>query len=162
MLVPVSATETPAIIRIHLYDPQTRISTMQYAHTRTFSTMTVNRPPSAVPLGLLDASPTGDNLPPNQFINKEDLGIRDFDGLPAHGVRETQTIAAENSGIGKESIVTDEYWYSDDLRINLMINHIDPRTGTVTMTVTQISRTEPDSALFEIPEGYKRASIRAR
>jgi hypothetical protein len=50
---------------------------------------------------------------------------------------------------------TDEYRYSDDLRINLIIKHSDPRTGSVTMTVTQVIRTEPDSARFEIPDGYK-------
>ena len=55
----------------------------------------------------------------------------------------------------RKSVITDEYWYSDDLRINLIIKHSDPRTGSVTMTVTQVIRTEPDSARFEIPDGYK-------
>jgi hypothetical protein len=38
--------------------------------------------------------------------------------VPAHGMRETQTVTAENDG--KEVVITDEYWYSQDLRINLM------------------------------------------
>ena len=71
-----------------------------------------------------------------------------------HGVREVQTIPADNGGTVKETLVSDEYWYSDDLRINLVLKHSDPRTGTVTMTVTQIKRTEPDPALFEIPHDY--------
>ena len=58
--------------------------------------------------------------------------------LPTHRqVREIQTIPAEKSGTGKETVVTDEYWYSDDVRINIMIKHNDPRTGTTTLTVTQ-------------------------
>jgi hypothetical protein len=93
--------------------------------------------------------------PKSEFTKEEDLGIKDMESLPVHGVRESQTIPAESSGTGKEIIVTDEYWYSEDLRINLMIKHSDPRTGTVTRTVTQITRTEPDPAFFEIPEGYK-------
>jgi hypothetical protein len=155
-LVPVSDTKRPQIESIHLYDPQTRISAMLNPQERTFWTRTVNRPPTTVPPALIDASPTGDSLPQNEFTKKEDLGIRDIEGLPAHGVRETQTIPAESSGRGKEIVVADEYWYSDDLRINLMIKHSDPRTGTVTMTVAQIKRTEPDPALFEIPHGYRR------
>jgi hypothetical protein len=50
--------------------------------------------------------------------------------------------------------VTDEYWYSEDLRINLVLKHNDPRTGSVVLTVTQISRADPDSSLFQIPDGY--------
>ena len=67
-----------------------------------------------------------------------------------------QTIPAQDNG--KPIVVTDEYWYSDDLRINLMIKHNDPRTGSATLTVTQVERTEPDRAMFEIPANYKRAA----
>jgi hypothetical protein len=157
VLVPVSDTNTPQVVRIHLYDPQTRISTMLNPQERTFWTETVNHPPATVPPAVRYASPTGDSLPQNEFTKEEDLGIHEMEGLLAHGVRDTQTIPAENSGIGKEIVITDEYWYSDELRINLMIRHSDPRTGTVTMTVAQVARTEPDPALFEIPDGYKPA-----
>jgi hypothetical protein len=154
--VAVSSQQEPELIRIHLYDPQTRLSTMLSPKERTFWTKIVNHPPSTVPPALLDASPTGSTLPGNEFTKQEDLGVHDMEGLPAHGVREIQTVPAANSG-GKEILITDEYWYSDDLRINLMIRHSDPRTGTVTLTVTQIARREPDPGLFEIPESYKRA-----
>ena len=123
---------------------------------RTFSSMTVNHPPATVPPRLIYASPTGSALPLNEFTKEEDLGIREMEGGSVHGVREIQTIPAASSGAGKDIVVTDEYWYSDDLRINMEIEHNDPRTGSVTMTVTQVTRTEPDAALFEIPEGYKR------
>jgi hypothetical protein len=33
--------------------------------------------------------------------------------------------------------------------------HRDPRTGETTTTVTQVSRRQPDPAIFEIPAGYK-------
>jgi hypothetical protein len=156
VLVPVSDTKTPGLISIHLYDPQTRISTMLNPQERTFWTQTVNHPPSAVPPTIPYASPPGDALPQNEFTKQEDLGIHEMEGLPVHGVRETQTIPAENSA-GKEIDITDEYWYSDDLRINLMIKHSDPRTETITMTVAEITRAEPDPSLFEIPDGYKPA-----
>jgi hypothetical protein len=156
-LVPVSSNTTPQVLNIHLYDPQTRISTMLNTSKRIYSTMTVNRPPATEPPALLYASSTANGLPQNQFTKEEDLGTQEIEGVPVHGVREIQTIPAESSDTGKEIVVTDEYWYSEDLRINLVIKHSDPRTGTVTMKVTQIARTEPDPALFEIPDGYKSA-----
>jgi hypothetical protein len=140
-------------VGIHLYDPQTRISTMINFNQRTFGTATVNRPPETVPPGLLYAS-TANSVPQNPFTKEEDLGVHEMEGVPVHGVREIQTIPADGSGAGKEIVVTDEYWYSEDLRINLVIKHSDPRTGSVIMTVTHVTRNEPDPARFEIPEGY--------
>src|SRR5215471_865991 len=128
---------------------------------RIFSTGTVNRPPETQPPALLDGSTTGNSIPRNDFTKQEDLGNRQMEGLAVHGVRETQTIPAENSPAGKEIVVTDEFWYSADLRINMLIKHSDPRTGSVTMTVTQVKRSEPDPALLEIPEGYKPFGARA-
>jgi hypothetical protein len=78
-----------------------------------------------------------------------------IEGLPVHGVRQSQTIPSDNGGKGV--VITDEYWYSEDLRINLVLKHNDPRTGGVIMTVTGINRSEPDPARFEIPAGYNPA-----
>jgi hypothetical protein len=152
-LLPVSSTDTPQVVRIHLYDPQTRISTTLNPQQRIFWTNTLNRPPETVPPALL----TGNSFPQNEFTKEEVLGIHEMAGVPAQGLRETQTIPAEKSGTGKEIVITDEYWYSDELRINVMIKHSDPRKGTTTLTVTQITREEPDPALFEIPDGYTAA-----
>jgi hypothetical protein len=153
ILVPASSDGTPQLTHIHLYDPQTRISTQINIAKKTFWTQTMNHPPSTEPPSIRFASPAGAN-PPNDFTRQEDLGIHEIEGISAHGIREVQTLPADNSDAGKEITITDEYWYSDELRINLIVKYSDPRTGTVTMTVTQINRTEPDAALFEIPEGY--------
>lgn len=160
VLVPESSGNAPQVQRIHLYDPQTRIATDLNVPQRTYWTMTANRPPATVPPTLLDATPAGTSLQQNEFTKKEDLGIQEIGGIAAQGVRETQTVSADARGSGKEVTVTDEYWYSDDLRINLLIKHNDPRTGAVTMTVGQVQRTEPDPAIFEIPAGYRLAGAR--
>ena len=152
-MVPASSAQTPGVISILLYDPQTRISTTLDPEERTFSTRTINHPPATVPPSVRYGSPTDNGLPQNEFTKEENLGVNDMEGVAVHGVREVQTIPAEN----KEIVITDEYWYSEDLRINMMIKHSDPRKGTVTVTVTQVARTEPDPALFEIPQGYKPA-----
>jgi hypothetical protein len=152
-LVPIASSDTPRIRRIHLYDPETRISTMLDPNNKTYWTMVVRHPPSTVPPAM-EASPTGNSLPASDFTRKEDLGMEQMEGLQVHGVRQIQTIPAASSGTGKDVTVTDEYWYSDDLRINMQIKHNDPRMGAVTMTVMEVSRQEPSPALFEIPRGY--------
>ncbi len=144
LLLPVASTASPRLLGMHLYDPQTRVSTMLDAQQKTFWTATVNRPPAT--------QPPGSNLPPSEFTKQEDLGIRQIDGLAAHGMRETQAIPADDSG--KEIVTTDESWYSEDLRINLVIKHDDPRHGSVAMTVTNMKIGEPDPALFRVPDGY--------
>jgi hypothetical protein len=151
---PANFPGTPPTVRVHFYDPQTRSYTYLYPHQHTYTTGTVNHPPAAEPADLV-ASPAGNSTPVNQFTKEEDLGTHPVEGVSAHGVRETQTIPAANSSTGKETVLTDEYWYSDDLHMNVMVMHSDPRTGSVTMTLTKATRTDPDPSLFQIPEGYK-------
>jgi hypothetical protein len=157
-LIPVSSTDTPELLNVHLYDPQTRISTQIDVRKRTFWTATMNHPPSTEPPSIRFAAPDG-NAPPNEFTKQEDLGIREIEGVPAHGIRQTQTVTDESDG--KEVVITDEYWYSQDLRINLMIKHSDPRKEMTTMTVAQVTRSEPNPAFFEVPEDYTQAGAQA-
>ena len=159
-LIPASSNDTPPILSILIYDPQTRVSTFISPQQRLARQNVVNRPPATLPLDL-DATPAGNNLPVNPLVKEEDLGTRTMDGVPAHGVRKTQTIPAANSSTGKEVVVIDEYWYSDDLRLNLLVKHSDPRSLEVTSTVSQVTRTDPDPGIFAIPSGYKIAGSAA-
>jgi len=153
-LVPASFSGTPPIRVMHIYDPQTRLNTFLYPQQKTGWQGRTPHPPSTVPPDLY-ATPTANSLPSNQFTKDEDLGTQTMEGVTVHGVRETQIIPAAQNGTAKEVMVTDEYWYSDELRLNMLVKHNDPRTGSVTTTVTQVTRTEPDAAIFEIPSGYK-------
>lgn len=160
-LVPASSNESPEVVGVHIYDPETRVTIMVNDRQHTFRKGTVNRPPEAVPPSFLSASSGLNTLPQNQFTKEEDLGNKVIEGLPVHGVRQSQTIPAENNGNGgKGAVITDEYWYSEDLRINLVLKHNDPRTGGVVMTVTGVKRSEPNPARFEIPAGYNPAGVR--
>jgi hypothetical protein len=154
IFTPLATTSTPIVVRIHLYDPVSRTSAYLDPRQHTYSTIIVNHPPHTEPPDM-DASPSATALPQSQFAREEELGNREIDGLPVHGIRKIQTIGADSSGTGKEIEVTNEYWYSDDLRINLLVRHSDPRTGSTTLTVTNIKRAEPDPSFFEIPEDYK-------
>jgi hypothetical protein len=77
-MVPVSSTETPRVTRIHLYDPQTRISTTLDPKERTFRTMTLNHPPATVPPSVRYGSPSDNGLPQNEFTKEEDLGVNEM------------------------------------------------------------------------------------
>jgi hypothetical protein len=159
-LVPAAVLVTQPIVMIHIYDPVTRISSMLYPQQRTFRVSAVNQPPSTDTRQPY-ASPSANALPQSEFSKEEDLGTRTIAGLPAHGVRETQIIPADASGSGKEILITDDYWYSGDLRINLVVSHNDPRIGRSSTTVTQLTRTEPDASLFGVPADYQPAGIPA-
>ena len=150
-LLPALSSDTPPVMHILLYDPQTRTSTTLFPPQHAYRSGTTRRPPATEPPVFASYGPQ------NQFTRDEDLGIQEMQGLAAHGVRHTQTIPAGNGGSDKDIVVTDEYWYSEDLRINLVLKHNDPRTGSVTLTVTQVSRADPDSSLFQIPDGYTRS-----
>jgi hypothetical protein len=154
--VPATYSGEPPTIRIHLYDPATRSYAFLYPQHKTYETGTVNHPPAAEPADLM-ASPTGSSMPLSQFAKLQDLGTQSIGGISAHGVRETQTLPAAWGGSGSEIVLIDEYWYSDDLHMNVKIVHNDPRTGTVTMTMTKVSRGDPDPSLFQIPDGYQPA-----
>jgi hypothetical protein len=156
-LVPAASNQSPEVVGVHIYDPETRASIMVNDRLHTFRKGTVNRPPEAVPPSFLSASSGLNTLPQNQFTKEEDLGNKVIEGLPVLGVRQSQTIPSENGGKGV--VITDEYWYSEDLRINLVLKHNDPRTGGVIMTVTGIKRSDPDPARFEIPAGYTPAGV---
>jgi hypothetical protein len=156
-LVAASSDESPQLLSVLIYDPETRLSTTVNNYNHSFRRGTVNRPPEMVPPSFLSASSGLNTLPQNQFTREEDLGNKVMEGLPVHGVRQSQTIPGKD-GV-KATVITDEYWYSEDLRINLVIKHDDPRQGGVTMTVTGINRSEPDAARFEIPEGFTQAGV---
>jgi hypothetical protein len=152
-LIPATETATPPILTIHIYDPQTRMNTFIDPQNRLAWQSTLNRPPSALPPEV-GSIPLAGTTPASPYVKEEDLGTRRMEGVDVHGIRDTQTIPAEANN-GKEVTVVDEYWYSDELRLNMLAIHKDPRTGEQTTTVTQVDRREPDPAIFEIPPGYK-------
>jgi hypothetical protein len=56
--------------------------------------------------------------------------------------------ATENGDTAKKIVIKDDYRYSEALRIDLIIQDSDPLTGTVKMTVAQVTRPIPLSLGF--------------
>lgn len=85
---------------------------------------------------------------------KESLGKQLIEGVEADGTRATITIPAGEIGNERAIEIVSERWYSSELQTVVMTRHSDPRFGETTYKLTNISRTEPDHSLFELPSGY--------
>jgi hypothetical protein len=84
----------------------------------------------------------------------EKLEPRTFDGVKAEGTRTTTTIPAGELGNEQPIQIVSERWYSPELQVVVMTRHSDPRTGETTYRLTNIARTEPAPALFQVPSDY--------
>jgi hypothetical protein len=85
---------------------------------------------------------------------KASLGKQLIEGVEAEGTRTTITIPAGEIGNERAIEIVSERWYSSELQTVVMTRHSDPRFGETTYKLTNISRTEPDHSLFELPSGY--------
>ena len=85
---------------------------------------------------------------------KESLGKQLIEGVEAEGTRTTITIPAGEIGNERAIEIVSERWYSPELQTVVMTRHSDPRFGENSYTLTNISRSEPDKSLFEVPAGY--------
>lgn len=87
-------------------------------------------------------------------VKRETLAARSMNGMLASGTRVTHTIPAGEIGNSQALETVRETWMSDDLKVALMSKTTDPRNGTSTMELTNVNRSQPDPALFQIPSDY--------
>lgn len=88
-------------------------------------------------------------------VTTEQLGTKAIMGLQAQGTRVTRTIPAGEIGNAKPINVVTEHWYSTELQLPLAMTHTDPMMGTMSRTVTNVNRGEPDASLFQVPSDYQ-------
>lgn len=88
------------------------------------------------------------------FVTVESLGTRMIEGMETQGTRETTTISAGAIGNDKPIAITKEFWYSPELKLNLMVKRDDPRSGTQIFTATNLTTDDPKPLLFEMPAGF--------
>ncbi|MGC9945991.1 MAG: hypothetical protein ABSF64_06430 [Bryobacteraceae bacterium] len=129
---------------ITIFDPTARIKTTLTPATLQAAVSTL---PPPQPRDPARAARPG-NRP-------EDLGWSSIDGLIVHGFLESRTIPQGADRNDRPLTITDEYWYSDELHMNITLRHTDPRYGTQFVTLTQLSRDEPDEKMFQVPAEYK-------
>lgn len=152
--LPFASTQQPHLLSVHIYDPDTGINTFLTPSTR-LARLRQGAPhsPAAPPFNWAQHQPS--NAQANAGVQFQDLGSSMMEGVDVHGYSRAVTLPNKFTGTGQSVVITDEYWYSEDLRINMMEKHIDPRTGVLTVTVTNLNRVEPPPEMFEVPLDYK-------
>lgn len=151
-LVPPEFQGEPIILSWHIYDPQTRLSTFLVPQTRLAHQMVLPTPPQAP----ADSTPDTAIAPSKaESLTSKDLGTETVAGLTLRGTRKLRTVPATLSGTGREVVITDDYWYSEELKVYLVLKHNDPRTGEQIVGIVKVDRQEPDAATFRIPPNYK-------
>jgi hypothetical protein len=99
-------------------------------------------------------APSGPLPDGNGVRRHDDLGASNTAGVDTHGYRETVTLNEGVMGNDRPMVTTREFWYSAKLGFNLLSMVDDPQSGKQVFTVKDLSLSEPELSLFEVPEGY--------
>jgi hypothetical protein len=154
--VPANGTQKSRAWRFYVLDPTT--------HTRTLCVVASRRCEitSYYSSTTFTPRPVGPFDDGKRYLTREGIGNDVIDGINVVGTRETVTINAGVIGNSQPLAVTREFWYSPELQVNLSVTRKDPREGTQAIHVVDLSRSEPDPALFKTPEGYTVQDLRQR
>lgn len=144
----------PRILFLEIYDPKSEVYIFMNAQRHVYWTGKLAQPPAGLAAGFFYDSAVDENHPAGQFSG-DDLGIQTMDGVSVRGVRKVDEITDVAC---KSASETREYWYSDDLHMNLKAKYVVPDEVSQTMTVIQLRRGEADARLFTgpLPSGAKR------
>jgi hypothetical protein len=106
---------------------------------------------------VIASSPTSAGTPEagQGTLRRLDLGSDFVSGVETIGTRETTTLDTGSIGNDRPISVVKEFWYSAQLKINVIEKRQDPRYGTQTFTVNPINLGEPDASLFNIPAEFR-------
>jgi len=88
-------------------------------------------------------------------VVKEDLGIRNIEGVDCNGTRTTTTIPAGAIGNEKPISMVRETWYAPAIAAVVESTTEDPRYGKTTYQLTNVQLSEPSRSLFEPPSDFK-------
>jgi hypothetical protein len=133
---------SPELLSVRLFDPLTRMRTDLDPGIHVARQQLIPKKPKTA-------------VTPTPALRIEDLGTTTMNGLEAKGTRRTTTISAKASGTGDPVEIEDEFWYSDELHLNLLVRHSDPRSGVDTVGLSNLKREEPPAGMFQIPAGYQ-------
>jgi hypothetical protein len=111
--------------------------------------------PSTSAVYNFQGPPTGKLADDAGSVIHEDLGKELIAGVETTGPRDSVIYNPNVFGNDRKVTIEREFWYSPKLGINLISKRSDPRIGTQTFTATQLILSEPDSKLFDLPEGFK-------
>ena len=158
---PVGETMEGGWFMIDIYDPTTRMSIRLQPGVKTASQWRVPAPgeapgPVCKPSDLPEIDPKllANLVVPAPKVAQDEVGKEVVDGMTVRHGRESVIYPARANG--KNSLldrVTD-YWFSQELQFYVLVKRSGPGRSQNVIRLTDISRNEPDAALFAIPKGY--------
>jgi hypothetical protein len=90
----------------------------------------------------------------NEQQTEEKLAARTIEGVRVEGIRRTMTIPVGAIGNERPIVVTSEEWTSPELKVLVLSESNDPRTGTSTYKLVNVKRGDPAASLFQLPADY--------
>jgi hypothetical protein len=140
--IQIADPNTHTLYSCFMLDPQKQCALVTYT-------------PSPNAVYKFQGPPTGP-LPDGAGENiHEDLGNQLVAGVETTGTRDRVTYNPGLFGNDRKLTIEREFWFSPKLGFNLFSKRSDPRIGTQTFTATNLILSEPDSKLFDLPEGFK-------
>ena len=148
-----SAAAPRTVISIH--DPVAGVSSELDATNKTAHQMTIpNHGGNGFGGGRGPREADGQTASADPNVVRETLPMQTINGVQATGTRVTRTIPAGQIGNTQPIQVITETWHSPDLKVPVMTKRIDPVHGNVTTQLMNITRSEPDPSLFQVPSDY--------
>jgi hypothetical protein len=147
--IPMGADREPPLMYFYVNDPRKGIRTTCTLATRICEVTGWH------PNLHLAEEPVGLSRDGMSYLTRENMGHSTIDSLDVIDSRETRTYNARAFGNDRPLAVTKRYWYSPQLQINLAVNRHDPRTEDQNLELTELNLSEPDTAWFAVPEGYR-------
>lgn len=158
---------------VEIFDPVAGFLYMLESQTKTGRRIAISQPkvrssvPASTPSSISSGSgPNNLHVAPNAVtqsvrtdmlfpeVKTEPLGTETIEGLLAEGLRNTMTTPVGAEGNDRPISQVCEDWRSPELRVQVLHKCSDPRSGDTVTRLTNISRAEPDPALFQVPEGF--------
>ena len=150
LLVPEDGKHESVLTQIEISDPVAHRLTIYNPRDQVCQVEPFSPPDLVVPKMTQAGAQKQAGLP-----GREDLGKQLVDGLETVGTRETTVI--ETGAIGNNGLIEirREYWYSQQLGVNLISRLQDPRIGTQDFELSDVRTGEPAARLFRRPADYK-------
>jgi hypothetical protein len=153
--VPADSNEEPRLVRTDVTDPLTRTRTT--CRPLQHTCWLFNYQPDLAPR----IEPTGPAADGKSSLTRKPIGTAALNGLVAEGTEEKRTFQAGSIGNVQPIVVTNEYWYSSRLKIDLMVKRSDPRTSNQEIRVSELKLADPDPASFATPSYYRLIDMRS-
>jgi len=149
-------TDFPAAPKmVHIFDPVAGFWYVFFPETAVGSRHRLNEPATGLGVSQRSSAPASastQSQEPEPVV--ENLGSKLLEGLWVNGRRITRTIPAGTEGNDRVLTVVVETWESLEMGITLLQQNSDPRSGNAIKRMTNLKRTEPDAALFQLPTDY--------